>query len=45
MVNINYDVITIEDCEENQCYRGKETLLSNGTVIGFLESMDQENTG
>ncbi len=45
MVNINYDVITIEDYEENCCYKGKETLLSNGNVIGFLDSMDQENTG
>ena len=42
---MNYDSVTIQDCEENYNYRGKETIIENGQVVGFLEPLEGEKSG
>ena len=35
MIQMNYEVITIEDCLENYVMEGKSVVISNGQVVGF----------
>jgi len=43
---MNFNSITLEECEQLYFFKGFNTIIENGEVIGFEKSIeDEHNTG